>query len=90
MIVPKPLTCYFRTGSLHHMSAGRIADALGFESNGDLDLEHGGKGVAHCWEFQADGEPCAIWSYRRSERIGVFSTYGPAAVFVSLFGDAST
>jgi len=71
-----------RTGSLSHVSEGDISNRLGFEPARHT-VE--GKGDQE-WRFLADGCACAIWDAKGSGRHEVWSTFGPAEVFTSLFG----
>lgn len=70
-----------RTGEISGYSADEISSILGFEPNVADDPTK----VSHSWGFLADGRQCGIWSYRGSERMKNFSTYGPAEVFDQLF-----
>jgi len=71
-----------RTGRLSHVSEGDISNRLGFEPARDSVA---GKSDQE-WQFTADGRPCAIWDAKGSGRHAVWSTFGPAEVFTSLFG----
>jgi hypothetical protein len=68
---------------LSDLTAGEIAEALGFTPNVDDDDR---EKVVHSWAFRADGAECAIWDYRGSHRLGRFSAFGPRDVFLHLFG----
>lgn len=72
-----------RTGTLSDTSVKEIQTILGFEANCEDDPDK----VKHSWGFEADGMRCGIWDYKGSEKWGQFSTYGPAEVFVNLFGN---
>lgn len=72
-----------RTGALAGISEGQITEVLGFAPTrhsveGKTDQE---------WRFTAGGAPCAIWDFKRSGRNGMWSTFGPPAVFLALFGE---
>lgn len=71
-----------RTGTLRNASVDEITKVLGFKSNVKDDPYK----VVNSWGFEADGVTCAIWDYNGSHTIGQFSTYGPASVFIELFG----
>lgn len=71
------------TGRLSNTSVEEINRVLGFQPNVKDDPDK----VKHSWGFKADGVQCGIWDYKGSETMGMFSTYGPAHVFVALFGE---
>ena len=75
-----------RTGSLHDVNLSIINHVLGFEPNYDDDPDK----VENSWAFSVDDFACAIWDWKGSHRIGVFSTFGPDDVFADLFGDNYT
>jgi hypothetical protein len=82
-IVPVDVCGPSRTGTIHKTSVKEITSKLGFSSNA---LDDPNK-VVNSWGFTADGMQCGIWDYRGSHKKGIFSTYGPASVFIELFGD---
>lgn len=71
------------TGRLSNTSVAEINKVLGFTPNVEDDPDK----VKHSWGFTVDGVRCGIWDYKGSERCGSFSTFGPAHIFVALFGD---
>jgi hypothetical protein len=77
--IPSPGPC--RTGEIKGYTATQISRILGFTPNVDDDPDK----VSHSWGFLADGRQCGIWSYRGSEHVRIFSTYGPREVFDQLF-----
>ncbi len=71
-----------RTGTLRGITVGEITEVLGFAPNCDDDPSK----VVNSWGFSVNGRHCAIWDYKGSQRMGEFSTFGPADVFDELFG----
>lgn len=71
-----------RTGTLEDVTVDEINQILGFEPNCEDDPAK----VKHSWGFKVDGKHCGIWDYKGSEQFNSFSTYGPAIVFIKLFG----
>jgi hypothetical protein len=79
---PDALLPAHRTGTLTHLSEGNIIERLGF-----LPLRHSVEGKSDQeWRFRVGEHDCAIWDAKGSGRHGVWSTFGPAEVFTSLFG----
>jgi hypothetical protein len=71
-----------RTGTLRGITVAEIREVLGFAPNCEDDPSK----VVNSWGFTVDGRHCGIWDYKGSQRIGEFSTFGPADVFEKLFG----
>lgn len=80
-IIPVNIPGSHRTGSIEGYSASEISKILGFKPNIEDDPDK----VSHSWGFLANGRQCGIWSYRGSDRVKIFSTYGPTEVFEELF-----
>ena len=79
-ILPIPEPGDHRTGTLSdQLTKQQISKALGFKPNVKDDPSK----VKASWGFTYDGERCGIWDYYGSR----WSTFGPAHVFVALFGD---
>jgi hypothetical protein len=72
-----------RTGTIRGTSVKEINAVLGFEPNVADDPDK----VNHSWGFTVKGKNCGIWDYKGSEMIGMFSTYGPDWLFITMFGD---
>lgn len=70
------------TGNLSNVTVDEINRILGFDPNCEEDSAK----VKHSWGFKVDGQHCGIWDYKGSEQFNSFSTYGPASIFVKLFG----
>jgi hypothetical protein len=74
-----------RTCGLRNLNAAEISAALGFPPNVADDPDK----VVDSWSFVADGEPCAVWDYRGSERFDRYSAFGPRKLLESVFGAES-
>ena len=72
-----------RQGTLRGVTVEKIKEVLGFAANFADDKDK----VENSWKFTVDGKECGIWDYKGSHRYGQFSYYGPAEVFVALFGE---
>ena len=75
----------YREHTLSPITAAEISAAVGFEPNvtDDDDLHK----VTTSWAFEVDGAVCAVWDYRNSAWIRVFSAFGPRDALVKVFGD---
>jgi hypothetical protein len=74
---------HYTLRTMKNMTVDKIVVALGFFPN----IEDDPYKVKDSWGFSADGVTCGIWDYKGSEQFGQYSTYGPDAVFKTLFGD---
>jgi len=88
-IIPVAEPGYSKTGELVNLTKQQIEGVLGFAPNVEDDPHK----VTASWGFMLNPEPgknvpkCGIWDYRGSGQLGVWSTYGPRAVFVAIFGE---
>jgi hypothetical protein len=82
LIQPSNEFAPYRTGTLTGISKGQILSAIPDATF--LDTPTADKKVTMEWAFLANGQLCGIWDYRGAR----FSTYGPAQVFETLFGEA--
>lgn len=85
-VIPDSTAGGHKTGSLTRISKDEIDAALGFEPNVEDDADK----VKYSWGFTADGVSCGIWDYKGSHRFNQYSTFGPDAVFQTLFGNRYT
>jgi len=72
----------YRQGGLRPDIAPETIDRV---IGGDCRVPDDAQKVKHSWQFNFDGTPCAIWDYKGAR----WSTFGPAAVFATLFGSDS-
>ena len=71
----------YRTGTLIGLTKEDLVEALGFEPNVDDDPDK----VVNSWGFTVDGSDCAIWDYKGSHNIKVWSVYDLDKVLVKVF-----
>lgn len=83
-IIPVSEPGDYRTGTLSGLNPGQISAKLGFSPNVEDDASK----VSHSWGFTVDGVRCGVWSYKGSERAGVWSTFGPIEALRAVFGAA--
>ena len=83
-IIPVNKAGPYRTGTLKDVSYSQIVEALGFEENIDDDPDK----VKYSWGFEVDGKYVAIWDYKGSHKMKVWSTYDPDGILESLFEGA--
>lgn len=83
-IVPIDKVGPYRTGSLEKVSYNQIVETLGFKENVEDDPDK----VKYSWGFEVDGKFAAIWDYKGSHVLKMWSTYDPDGILKSLFGGA--
>ena len=84
-IIPVDKVGPYRTGSLEKVSYNQIVETLGFDANIEDDPDK----VKYSWGFEVDGKYAAIWDYKGSYRMKVWSTYDPDGILESLFEGAT-
>jgi hypothetical protein len=80
-IRPTSLDSTYRTGGLQNLTATQIIDILGMKPNAKDDPDK----VVNSWAFTVDGKPCAIWDYKGSHYVQMWSVYDPENALVALF-----
>lgn len=80
-IIPFPKAGRYREHSLSGLTAEAVEALLGFPPNVEDDPDK----VSHSWGFAVNGEHCGVWSYRGSEKLGVWSAFGPAEQLRAIF-----
>lgn len=84
-IKPADIDGTYRTGSLVGVTREDIVRTLGFEPNA---LDDGDK-VENSWAFTLDGLPCAIWDWKGSQHVKVWSVYDPHKMLDRIFDSAN-
>ena len=84
-IKPTDINGSYRTGSLVGVTREDIVRTLGFEPNA---LDDGDK-VENSWAFTLDGLPCAIWDWKGSHHVKVWSVYDPHKMLDRIFDAAN-
>lgn len=82
-ITPTQLDGTYKTGGLQNLGKADIVQVLGFKPNVVDDPDK----VVNSWAFLVDGKPCAIWDYKGSHQVGMWSVYDPKNVLRTLFAD---
>ncbi len=80
-IVPVDRAGSYRTGTLQSVTASDIEKVLGFPPNIEDDPDK----VKYSWGFEVDGKFAAIWDFKESHKLHVWSTYDPDGIIDSLF-----
>jgi hypothetical protein len=80
-IRPASLNSTYRTGGLQNLTATQIIDILGMKPSVQDDEDK----VVNSWEFTVDGKPCAIWDYKGSHYVQMWSVYDPEGALPTLF-----
>jgi hypothetical protein len=80
-IRPASLNSTYRTGGLQNLTATQIIDILGMRPNAKDDPDK----VVNSWAFTVDGKPCAIWDYKGSHIVQMWSCYDPENALGALF-----
>ena len=80
-IVPVDRAGPYRTGTLDLVTPEEIEMVLGFPPNIEDDPDK----VKYSWGFEADGKFAAIWDYKDSYKLRVFSIYDPNGIIATLF-----
>ena len=80
-IKPEPLTGTYRTARLTGLTKEDIVKALGFEPNAEDDPDK----VVNSWSFTIDGNACAIWDYKGSHLLNIWSAFDPFGKLYSIF-----
>ncbi len=80
-ITPTDLDGTYRTGVLKNLNKEQLVKAIGFEPNVQDDPDK----VVNSWAFMIDDKPCAVWDYKGSHMIGIWSIYDPHKVIDKLF-----
>jgi hypothetical protein len=80
-IRPASLNSTYRTGGLQNLTATQIIDILGIRPNVQDDPDK----VVNSWAFTVDGKPCAIWDYKGSHIVQMWSVYDPENALGVLF-----
>ena len=80
-IVPVDRAGPYRTGTLDLVTPEDIEKVLGFPPNIEDDPDK----VKYSWGFEADGKFAAIWDYKDSYKLRVFSIYDPNGIIATLF-----
>ena len=80
-IVPVDRAGPYRTGTLDLVTPEDIEKVLGFAPNIEDDPDK----VKYSWGFEADGKFAAIWDYKDSYKLRVFSIYDPNGIIATLF-----
>lgn len=71
----------YRTGSISKYATWQIENTLGFPPNVKDDPDK----VKNSWLFTIDGYVAAIWDYKGSHHLNVWSIYDPHNVLGRLF-----
>ena len=80
-IVPVDRAGPSRTSTLDLATPADIEKVLGFPPNIEDDPDK----VKYSWGFEVDGKFAAIWDYKGSYKLRVFSTYDPDGIIATLF-----
>ena len=72
----------YRTGGLKNLTPNQIVNILGMKPNVEDDPDK----VVNSWQFTVNGNPCAIWDYRGSHLVQLWSVYDPSNSLTLLFG----
>ena len=80
----------WRTGRLEGLMAHDISRLLGGIEPDVGDATSDPEKVAYEWWVLIDGCAVNIWSYKGAERVGGWSTYGPASALRAVFGEHYT
>ena len=80
-IMPVDRAGPYRTGTLDLVTPADIEKVLGFPPNIEDDPDK----VKYSWGFEADGKFAAIWDYKGSHKLRVWSTYDPDGIIATLF-----
>lgn len=80
-ITPNPNINSYKTHTLKNTSKEMLERALGFPANVQDDPDK----VEYSWGFEVNGVPCAIWDWKGSHEVGIWSVYDPQGVLEILF-----
>ena len=81
IIKPTELTGTYRTGRLTNITKAMLVEAIGFAPNAIDDPDK----VVNSWSFTIDDKPCAVWDYKGSHMLNIWSIYDPHNVIDKLF-----